>query len=134
MDFQEKIIQKIAEDEANRICRKTISLLVKITDTLSGDDSELQNAWDEICVQVQQEESFSWEIYETMTLGFIESFVKDIPSHLKQAIWLQTEAGVEWMCDFDNLEENYVEQDQGPPVRYGSNYGVSSREGTKKSW
>jgi hypothetical protein len=106
MEFQEKIIQKIAEDEANRICRKVISQLIKIKDTLSGDDSELENAWDEICVQVQQEESFYWETYETMTLGFIESIVNDIPYHLQQAIWLQTEAGFDWMCDIDDQDED----------------------------
>lgn len=105
MDFRDKLIKKIADDEVNRICRKVISMLTKIKDILSGDDSGLENAWDEICVQVQSQQSIYWEMYEAMIFNSIEMVVNDIPYHLQQAIWLQTRAGFDWLCDIDDQDE-----------------------------
>lgn len=46
------IVRVVADQAAKRVTRKTITALQQVTDTLSGDDSELETAWDEICAQV----------------------------------------------------------------------------------
>ncbi len=38
---------------------------------LSGDDSGLENIWEEICVQAQGERSFHWDAYEEVISNFI---------------------------------------------------------------
>ena len=55
------IIYTVAKLSASRIARKAIHDLQQMTVTMSGDDSGLKNTWDEICVQIQQEESFFWD-------------------------------------------------------------------------
>jgi hypothetical protein len=59
------IVSAVAEEASQRITRKVIAALQGMKDTLlSGDDSELETPWDEICVQVQDEESFFWDTYD----------------------------------------------------------------------
>ena len=60
MDWEHYILSKIAAKKAKQVARKAISDLHKFDDTLSGDDSGLKNVWDEICVQVQGEQSSHW--------------------------------------------------------------------------
>jgi len=56
-----------------RIGWRVIRSLMKIKDAiLSGDESGLTNTWNEICIQVQGEESFHWKIY----LETIDDFIK----------------------------------------------------------
>jgi hypothetical protein len=57
------IVRAVAQKAAQRIAHKVIAELQLMTDKLSGDDSELETTWDEICVQVQGEESIFWECY-----------------------------------------------------------------------
>ncbi len=54
------IVTAVAEGAAERICRSTIRALQELTDTLSGEDSELTNLWEEICVQVQDDDEGAW--------------------------------------------------------------------------
>jgi hypothetical protein len=51
--IEEGLIQEYAQAAAATVVEKTIAGLSKCTETLSGDDSGLRNAWEEICVQVQ---------------------------------------------------------------------------------
>lgn len=102
MTHRDQIIKNVADHTCEQICRRAIRLLQKMDCTLSGDDSVLQNPWEEICVQVQFEQSIHWQVYmETMqacVLGDVES----LPTHLLEAIWLQTDSGWDW--SFDNPE------------------------------
>jgi len=57
----------IVHDLAKQICRRltgrTIAALQELNACmLSGDDSGLVNVWDEICAQIQYEESGTWEL------------------------------------------------------------------------
>lgn len=49
---------------------------------LSGEDSGLISTWEEICVQVQQSESYFWDVYETTIYENVKMFVKELPEHL----------------------------------------------------
>jgi len=72
---------------------------------LSGDDSPLENTWDEICVQRQSEDSFCWDVYEQTIRATIRYDIESLPGHEPQAIWLQTDQGIDWTFDFDNEDE-----------------------------
>lgn len=56
----------------------------------------MSSVWDEICVQVQYEESFQWDAYEQTMRAFVEASIEDLAQFEREAIWLQTEAALEW--------------------------------------
>ena len=80
---------------------------------LSGEDSGLGNVWDEICVQVQGEESFFWDTYVDVVDDMLAAEVKDLPPRERLALWLATDAGSDWFMD---AEDGAVDCD-APPVR-----------------
>ena len=66
-----RIVQALAESVCQHVSDKTIRALQGMTDAnmlLSGDDSGLINVWEEICVQLQNEESFYWDTYVEITV------------------------------------------------------------------
>lgn len=66
---------------------------------LSGEDSGLANIWDEICVQEQQERSFSWKAYEQTIDALIEYRVSELRPYELDALWLLTPQGDDWDCE-----------------------------------
>src|ERR1035437_3604814 len=93
------IVRAVAHEAAQRIGRKVIADLQAMKDTMSGDDSELKTTWDEICVQVQDEESFYWDAYDQTVRSTVRVYVAALPQHERDALWLQTDAGSDWDCD-----------------------------------
>lgn len=63
--------------------------LQKITDTHSGPDSGLRNAWDEICVQCQSEESFSWDTYDVTVRQCISHRLSKLPREMLKMLWFE---------------------------------------------
>ena len=105
MTYQHSSVRALAEKAAKRATRRVIRETQKLTDCrLSGDDSELANIWDEICVQVQFGESHSWEAYVETGKAIVGGFVAVLSPHEKEALWLQTEAGWDW--DYDTRGAN----------------------------
>lgn len=101
------IIFELAHQAAKGVTRRVRRDLQKMKDgLLSGDDSGLRNAWDEICVQAQTEESYAWEAYEDTITGFIEGYVKKLPEYEQEALWLQTPEGSSWDSE-DDHEDPY---------------------------
>ncbi|MCC7277374.1 MAG: hypothetical protein IT487_03535 [Chromatiaceae bacterium] len=90
------IVEAVAEQAIRRITRQVIADLQRMKDTLSGEGSGLKTTWDEICVQVQYEQSFSWDAYDETVKTFVGGYVHDLPVHEREAIWLQTEPGCNW--------------------------------------
>lgn len=106
MRAEEKITREVARHSAQIITRKVIAALQRMTDcTLFGDDSELKNVWDEVCVQVQFEESLFWDVYEETIDAIIQGEVEHLDRHILQALWLQTDRGDDWAMD-NEKEEN----------------------------
>lgn len=65
----------------------------------TGDDTPLKNIWDEVCVEVQFYQSAFWDLY-LYTIGTtLWAAVERLDVPRKQAIWLQTEAGMDWTVD-----------------------------------
>ena len=70
-----------------------------MNDCLSGDDSGLTNVWEEVCVQVQFEQSVAWDAYLQVIEGLAEGYVADLKKHELDALWLATPAGEDWSCE-----------------------------------
>lgn len=113
MDYKDKIIMWLAEISSKNITNKVIRKLQNMTeDLLSGDDTILKNIWDEVCVQVQYEESYMWEIYELTIKLLVKDEIQNLSIYARQAIWLQTDEGSEWEIDNENLQIcNFYEED-----------------------
>src|SRR5262245_17782809 len=105
MDYRDEIISEIAKVECERICRGVIHALQRMTDGMqSGDDTPLKNIWDEVCVQVQLQQSFFWDLYLDTIRLVIRPAVQTLDVSRKQAIWLQTSYGIDWVIENDGPE------------------------------
>lgn len=83
------IVRAVAQEAARRITRKVIADLQDMKDTMSGDDSGLKTTWDEICVQVQDRESWFWDAYDHTVRSTVGVYVAELPKHERDALWLQ---------------------------------------------
>jgi hypothetical protein len=93
------IVREVAEKAARRITRKVIGALQKLTNTLSGDDSELKTVWDEICAQVQLEQSCYWDDYIETVKQIVPVQLEKLAKNEREAMWLQTHNGIDWSCE-----------------------------------
>jgi hypothetical protein len=93
------IVREVAKVASRRIARKAMISLQRMKHTLSGDHSELKTTWDEICAQVQYEESFYWDAYDETVRQIVSHSVRELTNHERAAIWLQTQPGIDWECD-----------------------------------
>lgn len=106
------IVREVAQKAARRITRKVIAALQQMTDTLSGDDSELKTTWDEICAQVQHENSSNWDAYDETVRGIVKAHIARLSKQEKEAIWLQTEAGTDWAYEEEENRESQPVSDE----------------------
>lgn len=107
-----EVVRSVAKNAAERITQRTIRALQEIKDILSGDDSELANVWDEICVQVQDEESIFWDTYDGIVSSSVRTFLNEVPQYELNALWLQTDAGWDWRYEEpDSRHPNPVNDD-----------------------
>jgi hypothetical protein len=88
------IVTAVAQEAALRVARESIAELESMTETTSN--SELETIWEEICVQVQHEQSVFWDAYDDIVWSMIRGRVDDLPKYQREAIWLQTDAGFDW--------------------------------------
>jgi hypothetical protein len=102
------VVRALADEVCERLTRKLIATLQRLNNgLLSGEDSGLKNTWDEICAQVQFEESFSWDVYDETVRGLAASDVEKLQSHEREAIWLQTTAADDWDCEDESRRQPY---------------------------
>lgn len=80
---------------------------------LSGGDSRLISVWQEVCVQVQGEESFFWEQYQEMVVGIIGFRVSELSTTDKEMLWLATDAGSDWLYKVVNAVDGSVSEHPG---------------------
>lgn len=97
------ILARIADKECQRIANKVIRHLQSLKDgcLLSGEDSGLENAWDEICVQVQEEHSFYWDEYLLTIRQAVDGAIMGMSPEIAEAIWMQTD-------HIDDVEPGYA--------------------------
>jgi hypothetical protein len=102
------VITPFAEAICKRVARKSISQLQRMTSgSLSGDDAGLENIWDEICAQVQYQESIHWDLYDDIVRDVVRIGTKELQRHEREAIWLQTSQGDDWFFGDEETREQY---------------------------
>lgn len=101
------IVWAVAEQAGERVARKVILALQKLTDTMSDDDSELTTVWDEICVQIQFQQSIFWDAYDETVRGIVARHVAELPEYESEALWLQTLAGEGWDAEEPESRDAY---------------------------
>jgi hypothetical protein len=105
MEYRDEIISCLANKACEAISGKVIQALTIMTEGMqSGDDSCLKNLWEEICVQVQGQESVFWDFYLEIIESFILKELSRLDTAAMRAIWLQTGQGIDWR--YDNEDEN----------------------------
>lgn len=92
-NFKDRIISDLADALCKKIAKQVVEELqeLKEDNLLSGEDSGLKNVWDEICVQVQKEQSIYWDMYISVIHSIIEKSMKLIAPYEKMAIWWQSD-------------------------------------------
>ncbi len=114
--------QKLLENQAEQ----KISDIAKIVETnfqnctrssgmmQSAEDGELENLWEEICVQVQGERSFFWNAYVDYMESCIAKTLKEKCTYPElQMLWLQTDSFDYWSnCEVES--EDCLEEFFGP--------------------
>ena len=105
-DYKNRIIRVFAETACEKISKKVIRQLQKMTEEMqSGEDSALKNVWEEICVQVRFQHSIYWGLYLDIIESFIEVELRIVDTNTKQAIWLQTNQGWEWAYEYEDYDD-----------------------------
>lgn len=106
----EQLMALLAEPIIKRlVCsvrRRLQSLKRESNMMLWGEDSGLKNFWDEICVQVQGEESIFFDMYIDTIEEIIEEFLSKRTEEEKIILWTQTEEYEEWKTD-EHKEKAY---------------------------
>lgn len=107
MGVHEQLIRHLADDAGRQVAERAAKYLRSLRVCLSGADSGLENTWEEFCVQVQSDESFFWDAYVDTVKDAIEGELTSVQPHELIAMWLQTDAGIDWAAD---------EEEGEPPV------------------
>lgn len=102
------VVSELADQMYRRLTRRMISALQRMKNCLlSGDDSGLENTWDEICAQIQLEAALTWDAYDDTVRRLAASLVERLPSHEREAMWLQTPEAAEWACEDESRRLSY---------------------------
>ena len=105
MNVEEQVVRALALRISSDIARKTARALRKLTENLAlGDDTGLKNTWEEVCVQIQYEQSVLWDAYEDTIDAIILAHVEKLEQYEMIAIWLQTTEGIDWQVDCEDQE------------------------------
>lgn len=107
---EESIVQRFAALVTDRTCRRMIHQLQGEPATEMA-PAQLKTLWDEVCIQVQGEESVMWEAYVDEVERRLFYEVRDLSPLEREAIWLQTDEGFDWRYDLEDEET-----DRTPPV------------------
>lgn len=114
-----QLVEEFAEAARARVCRAVVTNLRRLPGMMDGGDSMLRNAWDEICVQVQFQESVFWESAYLPTIEqLIKARIAKLSKCEKRAIWLQSEEGSSWLNDLDFIQDGQEGRYDGSGVPY----------------
>ncbi len=94
----------------NRVIRDLQKIKRESGMMTSCEDSGLENLWDEICVQIQWEPFFFWNLYEDFVYSLIIEILNKYSDEKKKMMWLQTDEFDEWY--YDVLSDFYEQRDE----------------------
>jgi hypothetical protein len=114
MSPESRIAAELADATCKRVARQVRHALQRMTDCrLSGEDSGLKNTWEELCAQVQFQESFAWPAYEEIVQLLLGNHVRSLRRFELEAVWVQTKTGQDWLFD-DDAQDHTL--DPRPPI------------------
>ena len=93
MDLEQKIALNVAIKLSDNLCKKIASKTIRWMqgcDTHLLEIDGLKNLWDDVCYQMQKEESFYWSYYDDMVVANILSLLAEQEDYEVNSIWLQT--------------------------------------------
>lgn len=100
MRIEQHFVAAWASQLSDKLIKDAIQSLEEMDsqELLSG-DSSLKNVWEEICVQVQGEQSFFWENYVENMDGLLAGYVEMLDPNARLALWTLTESGRDYIND-----------------------------------
>lgn len=105
-----RLAREHARAMGDRLARAAMRDLKRYTEGLgSGEDSGLKNVWEEICVQVQGEESFFWDAYEEMALGHLRSRIERLRETSRKLLWVPSDDALEWLAEAEDPDADAKE-------------------------
>jgi hypothetical protein len=106
-DAEWHIRNAVADNAIARVCNRARRTLITMPASgLAGDDCGLRNVWDELCVQLQYDQSPDWWAFEITVRQVIEGVMLDLAGHEKLAIWLDTDQGRDWQWEDEDKRES----------------------------
>jgi hypothetical protein len=118
MRIEQHIVAGWARQLSDKLIKDSIAALEQMdaNEMLSGDDSGLKNVWEEICVQVQHEESIFWDAYVETMEGLLAGFVEVLDTDARMALWVVTDEGSDYVddhnADDDGVRDVPVSEDE----------------------
>ena len=104
------IVARLADRSGATVVRRAIrALQQRDNGETHAHWPHLRTLWDEICIQVQGEESDLWSAYLEEVDTYLLDEINWLPRIEKEAMWMQTSEGTDWEFDEDR-------QSNGPPV------------------
>jgi hypothetical protein len=104
---ESEIVKALASEVAGRITRRCMAELRKLDGLYQGDSTVLRNFWEELCVQIQYDQSVLWDAYDDCIQEMVRVQVQNLPRHEREALWLQSDAGCDWLFDDESEREAY---------------------------
>lgn len=97
-------IYKLASTEAKNFCQHIVDTIITQLENLhkgsSPEDFKLKNLWEEICFQVQCEESIEWDLYQDTICDCIEFKLYELT---------KDELLTAWIGNLNLLDEDFAE-------------------------
>lgn len=112
MTVQDKLLYFWAQEVGKNIVNQTIEFLKKQKNLTSGDDTCLENNWEEYCMQVQYEESIAWDAYMAHIEALFERYFSELSKAEQLTLWLESEDGRDWY--YDNEKNDDFKYEQAP--------------------
>lgn len=101
------IVQDLGESVSERVKKEVIRTLDAMEGGLSGEDSGLSSLWEELCVQLQHEQSIFWDMYDRTVHETVRFEVDSLPTYEKEALWLLTDEYFDWECEDEDERDTY---------------------------
>ncbi len=95
-DADKEIRNGVRQIAIKHVCERAKYALMKMPSQLAGDDQNLKNVWEDLCVQLQFQESGYWDDYEFTIKQVLDGALLGCTPHEKLAIWLETQFGKDW--------------------------------------
>lgn len=96
--IEEQIVNAWGRQLVSRITNEVIADL-KLSEAELSAGRGLANVWEEVCAQVQREESIYWSAYEATIEGLMEACLNSLEFEARLALWALTDDGWGYIYD-----------------------------------